>query len=67
MDRRRDPALSADKCAAVIFIDRDDRRIAEKAAKLCRLSHILADHRDQADCCGFLIHHADRHLIGNNA
>ena len=41
--------------------------MAQKAAKLRMIPHCLSDYGDQADRRGFLVHHANRHLICNDA
>ena len=49
------------------FIDRDNRRIAQKAAELSRIADFLSDYRNQTDGRGFLVDHTDGRLICDNA
>ena len=67
MDRSGDPALPPDKVFAGESVHRHDWCMSEQSPELNTLTHALADYGDQPDGCRFLIDHADRHLIGDNA
>ncbi len=65
MYRRRDAAAAADEVSRRENIHGHDRRAAEEAAKLDHLAHFAAGRRHDAHGCGFVVHHADGHFIGD--
>ena len=67
VDRSGDSSSSVHKVLAVEAVDRHDRSVAQKAAKLYIVSHFLSDNRNQADSRCLLVYHTNGHLVGDYA
>lgn len=67
VDRRRDPAAAVDEIRTAKPVYRLDRRMAQEPPELHHVPDIFPDDRDEADGGRFLVHHADRRFVGDDA
>ena len=65
MQRCRDSPAPGNEGIALLPVHRHDRGTAEKPAQLNSVTGLLSGCRQKTDGGGFVIHHADSSLIGN--
>ena len=67
MDRRRNAAATGHEGLAAGLVHRNDRRVAHEAAEVGHLPYAFAFNRNHTHGRGFLVDHADRSLVGDDA
>lgn len=67
VDRSWNSSSSSYECIAGERIDPHDRTASEQTSKFGSIAYIFPNYGDDAHCGGFLIDHADCHLIGDDA
>ena len=67
MNRRGDVPAATDEAVARETIDGHNRRASQQSAELNHVADYFAGHGNYSHGGRLVVHHADRHLVGDDA